>query len=247
MKQNFQKTIQLIPLTVLSDIFLKNLNPQQFLIKEMEKEIELLFKSWRENTSLDKKDESIFGNKEEDFKTSRIAFNINFGYKKGQLDLIGDKTYEYFDWDGNMLDIAEKYLFLSRNSKNLLQVPMQLQILDFDKYDRDIRFKELIAEYPFFQYYPDIPQKESFINASKMRIDDAEAKISDFFQLKKYNHIDKFVINCDRQIGDFNFKFALHFWIVGPLDNSMNLVNEYFKCYNINNYTDFLLYRHGLK
>ena len=247
MKQNFQKTIELITLPILSEIFLKNQDPQHILMKEMGKVREKLFKSWIKNMGSEEMDENIFGNKQEDFKTERIALNINFGYKKGQLDLIGDKIYEYYAWDGNINDIAEKYLFFTENGANSYQMPMQLQILDFDKYDRDIKFKELIAEYPFFQYYPDIPRKESVIYASKMRLDDAEAKISDFFQLKKSNYIDKFVIDCDRQIGDFNFKFALHFWIVGPLDNSMNLVNEYFKCENINNYTDFLLYRHGLK
>jgi hypothetical protein len=247
MKQNFQKTIELIPLPILSDVFLKNQDPQHILMKEMGKVRDTLFKSWQKKYGYLKMDESKFGNKQEDFKTHRIALNINFGYKKGQLELIGDKTYEYYAWDGNMIDVAEKYLFFTENNANSYQMPMQMQIIDFDIYDKEIKFKEIIAEYPFFHYYSDIPQKEYIINASKMRLDDADTKISEFFQFNKYNHIDKFVINCERQIGNFNFKFALHFWLVGPLNNSMNLVNSYFNRENINNYSDFILYRHGLK
>jgi hypothetical protein len=247
MQQNIQKTIELIPVEVLSDIFLKNLNPQQFLIKEMGRLMRLLSQALLKNPMLAEKNPAKFGNKNEDFKLGRMAFNINFGYTKDKLELFDDKTYEYCYWDGNLNDIAEKFLFFSSSSEEFFHVIMQLQILDFDKYDKDTRFKELISEYPFFQYYPDLNQKEKVLNESKRRLEVAENQISNFFQFTNYNHIHKFVIYCNRQIKDINFKIGLHFWIVGPLNNSMNLVNPFFSRNNLNSYSDFLYFRQGLK
>ncbi len=244
MKQNIQKTIELIPIEVLSDIFLKNLHPQQFLIKEMGKVMQALYKTWLKKMGTENIDESVFGNKQEDFTNNPIAFNINFGYVRGELPLIGDKIHEFFAWDGNINDIAEKYLFFARNSSNLIQIPMQLQMIDFDKYDRNIRFKEILEEYPFFKYYTDISEKEMVIKSSKIRLNEAESKIATFFQVDKHNHIDKFTINYNRQIRDINFKFVMHFWLVGPLNNKMNLVNTYFSKENLNTYEDWLFYNH---
>jgi hypothetical protein len=82
------------------------------------------------------------------------------------------------------------------------------------------------------------------INSSKIRLEDAENKIAKFFQVDKYNYLEKFTINYIRQIRDINFKFAMHFWLVGPLNNKMNLVNTYFSKENLNTYEDWLLYIH---
>ena len=47
MKANLMKAISLIPQITLTDIFLKNQEPGAVLMKELEKVIEPLHKSWR--------------------------------------------------------------------------------------------------------------------------------------------------------------------------------------------------------